>query len=214
MHRRAQRNDYAFTRPTFDEVAFENQNGVLVALEWNGEHLQPSPEALYVTQEAHRALLAALATLPAEQQRTVRLHYFDGLPLAEVALLLGVPVGAVKVRLHRARVRLRIALTGEPIVIRAPVPRVEEVLMIDVTTQTGMERSGGGGIRLPFLPTRDIVISPHMVVPLYIGRRKSVKAIEEAMAKKVVFLVLQRDAKVNNPTDKDLYEIGTVADIV
>jgi RNA polymerase sigma factor (sigma-70 family) len=71
MHKRTQRNDYAFNHPTFDDVTFDNQNGVLVVPEWSGEHLQPSPEALYVTQEAHRALLAALATLPAEQQRTV-----------------------------------------------------------------------------------------------------------------------------------------------
>jgi steroid delta-isomerase-like uncharacterized protein len=84
--------------------------------------------------------------------------------------------------------------------------------MIDVTMQTGVE---GGGVRLPLLPTRDIVISPHMVVPLYIGRRKSVRAIEEAVGtQKLVFLVLQRDSKINDVIDKDLYEVGTVADIV
>jgi steroid delta-isomerase-like uncharacterized protein len=214
IHRRMRRNDYAYERPTFDDLVLDNEDGLVVCPEWSGEHLQPSPEAVSITNEAHRALLAAMASLPDDQQRTVRLHYFDGLPLAEVAMMVGVPVGAVKVRLHRARVRLRTALSGERVPIRKPSPRVQEVFMIDATSQEVEVESSGGPIRLPLVPTRDIVIVPHMVVPLFVGRRKTLRAFEEAIAtRKLVFLVAQRDSKINNPTDKDIYEVGTVADV-
>ena len=62
-------------------------------------------------------------------------------------------------------------------------------------------RERGGSVRLPLLPLRDIIVFPHMVVPLFVGRQKSIKALEEAVAsKKLVFLATQRDAKVNDPT--------------
>ena len=54
-----------------------------------------------------------------------------------------------------------------------------------------------------------------MVVPLFVGRQKSIKALEEAVAgKKMVFLVTQRDAKVNDPVAEDLYQIGTIGNVV
>src|SRR5262249_51214179 len=71
---------------------------------------------------------------------------------------------------------------------------------------------GDGGIRLPLVPTRDIVVFPHMLVPLFLGRGKSIRAIEEAVAKnKLVFLATQRDAKVNDPRTEDIHPVGTVA---
>ncbi len=68
---------------------------------------------------------------------------------------------------------------------------------------------------LPLLPLRDVVIFPYMVAPLFVGREKSIRALEEAMKKnKEIFLVAQRDAKTNDPSEKDIYEIGTIGTIV
>lgn len=76
-------------------------------------------------------------------------------------------------------------------------------------------RETGGISRLPLLPLRDIIVFPHMVVPLFVGRQKSIKALEEAVAgKKAVFLVTQKDAKVNDPVAEDLYEVGTIGNVV
>jgi len=70
-------------------------------------------------------------------------------------------------------------------------------------------------VRLPLLPLRDIIVFPHMVVPLFVGRQKSIKALEEAVAsKKLVFLATQRDAKVNDPTAEDMYRVGTIGNVV
>ncbi|MEW6298793.1 MAG: endopeptidase La, partial [Thermodesulfobacteriota bacterium] len=56
---------------------------------------------------------------------------------------------------------------------------------------------------------------PHMVVPLFVGRQKSIKALEEAMVnKKLVFLATQKDAKVNDPVEEDIYQVGTVGNVV
>jgi len=68
---------------------------------------------------------------------------------------------------------------------------------------------------LPLLPLRDVVIFPYMVAPLFVGREKSIRALEEAMKKnKEIFLVAQKDAKTNDPTEKDIYDIGTIGTIV
>jgi len=68
---------------------------------------------------------------------------------------------------------------------------------------------------LPLLPLRDVVIFPYMVAPLFVGREKSIRALEEAMKNnKEIFLVAQKDAKTNDPTEKDIYDIGTIGTIV
>ena len=73
----------------------------------------------------------------------------------------------------------------------------------------------GGLKRLPILPLRDVVVYPHMVIPLFVGREKSVAALDLAMADgKEIFLVPQTKADVDDPTEKDIYEIGTVATIL
>src|SRR5215831_7069916 len=71
---------------------------------------QPSPEAIYAVRELHGLVLAAITTLPSAQQEAVRLYYLEGLTLREMSLLVGVPLGTVKARLHRARALLRQAL--------------------------------------------------------------------------------------------------------
>ncbi len=68
---------------------------------------------------------------------------------------------------------------------------------------------------LPVLPLRDVVVYPHMVIPLFVGRQKSVKALKAAMADtKQVYLVAQKDATLENPLITDFYPIGTVATIL
>ena len=76
-------------------------------------------------------------------------------------------------------------------------------------------RERGGSVRLPLLPLRDIIVFPHMVVPLFVGRQKSIKALEEAVAnKRLIFLATQKDAKVNDPVADDMYQIGTIGNVV
>ena len=71
------------------------------------------------------------------------------------------------------------------------------------------------GLELPVLPLRDVVVFPHMVIPLFVGRDKSVKALEQAMAAdKRIILVAQRSPELDDPGEKDLFEIGTVAQIL
>ncbi|MCK0071237.1 endopeptidase La [Kordiimonas laminariae] len=70
-------------------------------------------------------------------------------------------------------------------------------------------------IELPVLPLRDIVVFPHMIVPLFVGRDKSVRALEEVMAKdKQILLVAQKDASEDDPTSDDVFRIGTVASVL
>jgi ATP-dependent Lon protease len=68
---------------------------------------------------------------------------------------------------------------------------------------------------LPLLPLRDVVVFPHMVIPLFVGRPKSIKALEAAMeAGKSIMLVAQRNAAKDEPTAEDIYDIGCVANIL
>ncbi len=70
-------------------------------------------------------------------------------------------------------------------------------------------------IELPLLPLRDVVVYPQMVIPLFVGREKSIHALEAAMAQgKKVFLLAQRDAEKDDPELQDLYSIGTQANIL
>ena len=69
--------------------------------------------------------------------------------------------------------------------------------------------------KLPLLPLRDVVIFPHMVAPLFVGREKSIRALEESMkTDKKILLSAQIDAKTNDPGPEDIYNIGTVGTIV
>ncbi len=67
----------------------------------------------------------------------------------------------------------------------------------------------------PLIPLRDVVVFPHMVIPLFVGREKSNKALEAAMESgKQIMLVAQRSAAKDDPTESDLYSLGTVANIL
>ena len=64
----------------------------------------------------------------------------------------------------------------------------------------------------PVLPLRDVVVYPHMAIPLFVGREKSIKALEEVMgADKQILLASQTDAGEDNPSEKDIYRTGVVA---
>ena len=68
---------------------------------------------------------------------------------------------------------------------------------------------------LPVLPLRDVVVFPHMVIPLFVGRDKSMRALEKAMeADKRILLVAQKSAEMDDPSGSDLYEVGTLAQVL
>jgi len=70
-------------------------------------------------------------------------------------------------------------------------------------------------LTVSLLPLRDIVLFPHMVVPLFVGRDKSVEAIEQAMSlSQEILLATQKDAKVDDPIEKDIYRTGTLGTIL
>ncbi|MDO6515148.1 endopeptidase La [Neptuniibacter sp. 2_MG-2023] len=70
-------------------------------------------------------------------------------------------------------------------------------------------------IELPVLPLRDVVVYPHMVIPLFVGRQKSIDALEAAMSgEKEILLVAQKNASDDEPLADDLFEVGTVASIL
>ncbi|UCF02191.1 MAG: LON peptidase substrate-binding domain-containing protein, partial [Deltaproteobacteria bacterium] len=72
-----------------------------------------------------------------------------------------------------------------------------------------------GPLEYPLLPLRDIVIFPNMVAPLFVGREKSIKALEHAMGQgKTIFLATQKKAKTDNPAEKDIFRMGAVATIL
>lgn len=77
------------------------------------------------------------------------------------------------------------------------------------TTQTGLLSN------IPVLPLRDVVIYPHMVIPLFVGRGKSIKALEAAMLEnKKIFLVAQRNSADDDPTPEAIFTVGTVSSVL
>ncbi|WP_417663936.1 endopeptidase La [Pseudidiomarina donghaiensis] len=70
-------------------------------------------------------------------------------------------------------------------------------------------------LSIPVLPLRDVVVYPHMVIPLFVGREKSIRCLEAAMEQnKQIFLSAQKDAAVDEPEQADIHRIGTVATIL
>lgn len=70
-------------------------------------------------------------------------------------------------------------------------------------------------IEMPVLALRDVVVYPHMVIPLFVGREMSIRCLEAAMENdKQIFLVAQKDAAVDDPKEEDIYSVGTIATIL
>ncbi|MFN9488740.1 MAG: endopeptidase La [Betaproteobacteria bacterium] len=75
--------------------------------------------------------------------------------------------------------------------------------------------SENNSMEMPLLPLRDVVVFPHMVIPLFVGRPKSIKALETAMeAGKSIVLVAQKSAAKDEPAPEDLYDVGSIANIL
>ncbi len=75
--------------------------------------------------------------------------------------------------------------------------------------------SAANPLTLPLLPLRDVVVFPHMVIPLFVGRPKSIKALEAAMeAGKSIMLIAQKSAAKDEPAPEDLYDTGSIANIL
>src|SRR6478752_3781248 len=70
-------------------------------------------------------------------------------------------------------------------------------------------------LELPLLPLRDVVVFPHMVIPLFVGRPKSIKALEAAMeAERRIMLVAQKTAAKDEPSTGDMFEVGCISTIL
>ncbi len=81
--------------------------------------------------------------------------------------------------------------------------------------ETAETNDNTGNQTLPVLPLRDIVVFPHMIVPLFVGREKSIAALEEVMqGDKQILLAAQRDANDDDPTTESIYSIGTIATVM
>ena len=78
-----------------------------------------------------------------------------------------------------------------------------------------MSKALSGVVEIPVLALRDVVVYPQMVIPLFVGREKSIRCLDLAMeSDKQIFLVAQKDAAVDEPTSEDVYQTGTVATIL
>ena len=78
-----------------------------------------------------------------------------------------------------------------------------------------MIKSNSDDLVFPVLPLRDVIVFPNMVIPLFVGRDKSIKSLEVAMdANKQIMLVAQKTADLDDPKDKDIYRFGTLATVL
>ena len=77
------------------------------------------------------------------------------------------------------------------------------------------EPTGDELLYYPLLPLRDVVVFPNVVVPLFVGREKSIKALEYALShNKEIFLAAQREAESDDPSPKDIYTFGTLGTVL
>jgi len=85
-----------------------------------------------------------------------------------------------------------------------------------IKAETGSSKAAASDIQVvPLLPLRDIVIFPHMIVPFFVGREKSINALEASMKDKTeIFLATQKSGNTNNPGFEDIYTVGTLAAIL
>jgi ATP-dependent Lon protease len=78
-----------------------------------------------------------------------------------------------------------------------------------------MKKSNSDSQIFPVLPLRDVIVFPNMVIPLFVGREKSIKSLEVAMdTNKQIMLVAQKSADLDDPQDEDIYRFGTLATVL
>ncbi len=161
------------------EGYFDDRYGGRAIAGFRLEDAAPSAEFVQEARELHRMISDAVGTLPKEMQEAVRLHYVEGLKLGEIAVLIEVPLGTVKARIHRARERLRIVLESE-IGLAPNRERRGGDSMIEVTVDDVVARSpkneeakwlaDGKDYKLGF--TRVILLkerSGNRVLPIWVG---------------------------------------------
>jgi ATP-dependent Lon protease len=91
----------------------------------------------------------------------------------------------------------------------------EEDVKTELEISEGEGEGAGDTIGIPVLPLRDVVVYPHMVIPLFVGRDRSIVALDRAMnAGKKILLIAQQKADLDDPMPDDLYEVGTLATIL
>lgn len=84
-----------------------------------------------------------------------------------------------------------------------------------MTTRKTAKEMMKNDLEMPLLPLRDVVVFPHMIVPLFVGRDKSIAALESAMKdEKEIFMVAQKNAQKDDPTEEDIYTVGTIGIII
>ena len=84
-----------------------------------------------------------------------------------------------------------------------------------MSISTEHPRTGQERLVLPVLPLRDVVVFPHMVIPLFVGREESIKALEVAMdGDKRILLVAQKSAETDDPGQAELYGVGALAQLL
>jgi RNA polymerase sigma factor (sigma-70 family) len=150
------------------------RNGALPPLDVDPARLaalvaaEPSPAEVVEARELWSLVESALQVLPAEQRRAVLLHYVDGLSCEEIAALLDEPAGTVRVRLHRARARLRDRLSSLAPRERKASAMIEvtlEDVVIRVLTGKGEEEVSNRSLRIVLLREKD----GDRVLPIWIG---------------------------------------------
>jgi ATP-dependent Lon protease len=107
--------------------------------------------------------------------------------------------------------------TGVRLGVRSPLSPTQRGDEGDIVSLFSRDdaKQGKKARSLPLLPLRDIIVFPHMVVPLFVGRQKSIAALEEAMAAdKAILLCAQKKAKTNDPVADDIFPVGTVGTII
>lgn len=88
-------------------------------------------------------------------------------------------------------------------------------MLFNLNRSKPASKQEGDSLQLPLLPLREVVVFPFMVVPLYVGRQKSIKALEHAMnQEKNIFLSAQTDAKIDEPGEEDIHKIGTIGTVL
>ena len=72
-----------------------------------------------------------------------------------------------------------------------------------------------GDLTLPLVPLKDMVLMPYLAMPLYIGRKFSIEAVEEALSRdKLIYFVAQKDEDQETPDNLDIYSVGTIGEVV
>ncbi len=104
---------------------------------------------------------------------------------------------------------------GDPKVDKDPKQIPEAAIPVDGEISIAEPERAPAVADLPLLPLRDMVVFPFMVVPLFVGREKSIAALDRALdSNKEIVLVAQRQAKTNDPTPVDIFDTGTVASVI